>query len=162
MDRLVELVEAIFENGESVLIFSQYAKVGEALKKMLERRFSQPIAFLHGGLSAAQREEQIALFDGTAGPAAFVLSLRAGGFGLNLTKATHVSHFDRWWNPAVEGQATDRAHRIGQEKTVFVHVFVTEGTVEERVEEILDRKESLAGLLKDGEKRWSAIGLADA
>ena len=161
-DRLVELVETIFENGESVLIFSQYAKVGEALKKMLERRFAQPIAFLHGGLSAAQREEQIALFDGTAGPAAFVLSLRAGGFGLNLTKATHVIHFDRWWNPAVEGQATDRAHRIGQEKTVFVHVFVTEGTVEERVEEILERKESLAGLLKDGEKLWNAIGLADA
>ena len=161
-DRLVELVETIFENGESVLIFSQYAKVGEALKKMLERRFAQPIAFLHGGLSAAQREEQIALFGGTAGPAAFVLSLRAGGFGLNLTKATHVIHYDRWWNPAVEGQATDRAHRIGQEKTVFVHVFVTEGTVEERVEEILDRKESLAGLLKDGEKLWSAIGLADA
>lgn len=162
VDRLVELVETIFENGESVLIFSQYAKVGEALKKMLERCFTQPIAFLHGGLTAAQREEQIALFDGTAGPAAFVLSLRAGGLGLNLTKATHVIHFDRWWNPAVEGQATDRAHRIGQEKTVFVHVFVTEGTVEERVEEILDRKESLAGLLKDGEKLWNAIGLADA
>lgn len=162
VDRLVELVETIFENGESVLIFSQYAKVGEALKKMLERCFTQPIAFLHGGLTAAQREEQIALFDGTAGPAAFVLSLRAGGFGLNLTKATHVIHFDRWWNPAVEGQATDRAHRIGQEKTVFVHVFVTEGTVEDRVEEILDRKESLAGLLKDGEKLWNAIGLADA
>ena len=161
-DRLVELVETIFENGESVLVFTQYAKVGEALRKLLEGRFAQPVAFLHGGLSAAQREEQIALFGGTAGPAAFVLSLRAGGFGLNLTKATHVIHFDRWWNPAVEGQATDRAHRIGQEKTVFVHVFVTEGTVEERVEEILDRKESLAGLLKDGEKLWSAIGLADA
>ena len=162
VDRLVELVETIFENGESVLVFTQYAKVGEALRKLLEGRFAQPVAFLHGGLSAAQREEQIALFGGTAGPAAFVLSLRAGGFGLNLTKATHVIHYDRWWNPAVEGQATDRAHRIGQEKTVFVHVFVTEGTVEERVEEILDRKESLAGLLKDGEKLWSAIGLADA
>ena len=161
-DRLVELVETIFENGESVLVFTQYAKVGEALRKLLEGRFAQPVAFLHGGLSAAQREEQIALFGGTAGPAAFVLSLRAGGFGLNLTKATHVIHYDRWWNPAVEGQATDRAHRIGQEKTVFVHVFVTEGTVEERMEEILDRKESLAGLLKDGEKLWSAIGLADA
>ena len=161
-DRLVELVETIFENGESVLVFTQYAKVGEALRKLLEGRFAQPVAFLHGGLSAAQREEQIALFGGTAGPAAFVLSLRAGGFGLNLTKATHVIHYDRWWNPAVEGQATDRAHRIGQEKTVFVHVFVTEGTVEERVEEILDRKESLAGLLKDGEKLWSAIGLDNA
>ncbi len=162
VDRLVELVETIFENGESVLVFTQYAKVGEALRKLLEGRFAQPVAFLHGGLSAAQREEQIALFGGTAGPAAFVLSLRAGGFGLNLTKATHVIHYDRWWNPAVEGQATDRAHRIGQEKTVFVHVFVTEGTVEERVEEILDRKESLAGLLKDGEKLWSTVGLADA
>lgn len=161
-DRLIELVETIFENGESVLVFTQYAKVGEALRKLLEGRFAQPVAFLHGGLSAAQREEQIALFDGTAGPAAFVLSLRAGGFGLNLTKATHVIHYDRWWNPAVEGQATDRAHRIGQEKTVFVHVFVTEGTVEERVEEILERKESLAGLLKDGEKLWNAIGLDNA
>ena len=143
VDRLVELVETIFENGESVLVFTQYAKVGEALRKLLEGRFAQPVAFLHGGLSAAQREEQIALFGGTAGPAAFVLSLRAGGFGLNLTKATHVIHYDRWWNPAV-------------------HVFVTEGTVEERVEEILDRKESLAGLLKDGEKLWSTVGLADA
>ena len=161
-DRLVELLESIFESGESALVFTQYAKVGAALAKLLSERFTRPVAFLHGGLTASQREEQIALFDGTAGPAAFVLSLRAGGFGLNLTKATHVIHFDRWWNPAVEGQATDRAHRIGQEKTVFVHVFVTEGTVEERVEEILERKESLAGLLKDGEKLWNAIGLDDA
>ncbi len=156
-DRIVELVGTIFENGESVLVFTQYAKVGEALKKLLESRFARPVAFLHGGLSAAQREGQIALFDGVDGPAAFVLSLRAGGFGLNLTKATHVIHYDRWWNPAVEGQATDRAHRIGQDKTVFVHVFVTEGTVEERVEEILGRKESLAGILKDGEKFWEAV-----
>ncbi len=161
-DRLVELVGTIFENGESVLVFTQYTKVGEALGKLLAGRFPQPVAFLHGALSAAQREAEIVRFNGTAGPAAFVLSLRAGGFGLNLTKATHVIHFDRWWNPAVEGQATDRAHRIGQEKTVFVHVFVTEGTVEERVEEILERKESLAGLLKDGEELWKAVGLVNA
>ena len=193
-DRLVELVEAIFEGGESALVFTQYAKVGAALKKLLERRFARPVPFLHGGLSAAQRERQIELFNNpstqppnhlttqppnrsstqtpnnpktqkpnnpkTQKPSVFVLSLKAGGFGLNLTKATHVIHYDRWWNPAVEGQATDRAHRIGQDKTVFVHTFVSEGTIEERVEEILERKESLAGLLKDGEQFWNAVGLA--
>jgi len=159
-DRLLELVEAIFDGGESVLVFTQYAKVGAALKRLLEGRFARPVPFLHGGLSATQREGQIAQFNGAASPSAFVLSLKAGGFGLNLTKATHVVHYDRWWNPAVEGQATDRAHRIGQERTVFVHAFVTEGTVEERVEEILDRKESLAELLKDGDGLWRAVGLA--
>ena len=160
-DRLLELLEAVFDGGESALVFTQYAKVGAAIAKRLKERFPHPVAFLHGGLSAAQREKQIALFGDSDGPAVFVLSLKAGGFGLNLTKATHVIHYDRWWNPAVEGQATDRAHRIGQGKTVFVHVFVTEGTVEERGEEILERKESLAGLLKDGEKFWDAVGLED-
>ena len=159
-DRLVELLGAIFENGESALVFTQYAKVGAALKKLLEKTFSRAVPFLHGALSVAQRERQIALFDSQP-PTAFVLSLKAGGYGLNLTKATHVVHYDRWWNPAVEGQATDRAHRIGQEKTVFVHSFVTEGTVEERVEEILERKESLAGLLRDGEALWNAVELGN-
>ncbi len=164
-DRLVELLGTIFENGESALVFTQYAKVGAALKKLLEKTFSRTVPFLHGGLTAAQRERQIALFNHQSPatnhqpPTAFVLSLKAGGFGLNLTKATHVIHYDRWWNPAVEEQATDRAHRIGQEKTVFVHNFVTEGTIEERVEEILERKESLAGLLKDGEALWNAVEL---
>jgi SNF2 family DNA or RNA helicase len=151
-DRLVELLGTIFENGESALVFTQYAKVGEALKKLIEKAFGRPVPFLHGGLTAAQRERQIELFNSPSAPAsAFVLSLKAGGYGLNLTKASHVIHYDRWWNPAVEDQATDRAHRIGQDKTVFVHTFVSEGTIEERVEEILARKESLAGLLKDGE-----------
>ena len=118
------------------------------------------MAFLHGGLTAAQRERQIELFNSPSAPAsAFVLSLKAGGYGLNLTKASHVIHYDRWWNPAVEDQATDRAHRIGQDKTVFVHTFVSEGTIEERVEEILERKESLAGLLRDGEPLWKAVEL---
>ena len=161
-DRLVELVQAIFDGGESALVFTQYAKVGAALKRLLERRFARTVPFLHGALSAAQREEQISQFSDAEGPSVFVLSLKAGGFGLNLTKATHVIHYDRWWNPAVEGQATDRAHRIGQDKTVFVHAFVTEGTLEERVEEILERKESLAGLLKDGDQFWSAVRLEDA
>ena len=116
--------------------------------------------FLHGGLTAAQRERQIEQFNGS-GPSVFVLSLKAGGYGLNLTKASHVIHYDRWWNPAVEDQATDRAHRIGQDKTVFVHAFVTEGTIEERVEEILDRKGSLAGILKDGESLLRAAALRE-
>ncbi len=164
-DRLVELLGTIFENGESALVFTQYAKVGAALKKLLEKTFSRTVPFLHGGLTAAQRERQIALFNHQSPttshqpPTAFVLSLKAGGFGLNLTKATHVIHYDRWWNPAVEEKATDRAHRLGQERTVFVHNFVTEGTIEERVEEILMRKESLAGLLKDGEALWKAVEL---
>ena len=156
-DRLVELLGTIFENGESALVFTQYAKVGEALKKLLENAFGRTVPFLHGGLSASQRERQIEMFNKEA--SVFVLSLKAGGFGLNLTKASHVIHYDRWWNPAVEEQATDRAHRIGQDKTVFVHSFVTEGTVEERVEEILERKESLAGLLRDGEPLWKAVEL---
>ncbi len=164
-ERLVELLETLFENGESALVFTQYAKVGAALKNLLEKTFARTVPFLHGALSAAQRERQIALFNASpltphpSPPTAFILSLKAGGYGLNLTKATHVIHYDRWWNPAVEDQATDRAHRIGQDKTVFVHVFVTEGTVEERVEEILERKESLAGLLKDGEALWNAVEL---
>ena len=156
-DRLVELLGTIFENGESALVFTQYAKVGEAIKRLLERAFGRAVPFLHGGLSAPQRERQIQAFNEKA--SVFVLSLKAGGFGINLTKATHVIHYDRWWNPAVEEQATDRAHRIGQDRTVFVHSFVTEGTVEERVEEILERKESLAGLLRDGEPLWKAVGL---
>ena len=156
-NRLVELLGAIFETGESALVFTQYAKVGEALKKLLESAFGRTVPFLHGGLSASQRERQIEMFNKDA--PVFVLSLKAGGFGLNLTKASHVIHYDRWWNPAVEEQATDRAHRIGQEKTVFVHSFVTEGTIEERVEEILERKESLAGLLRDGEPLWKAVEL---
>ena len=149
IERLLELVESIFEAGESVLVFSQYAKVGAKLKAVLDERFGGPTPFLHGALAAKDREREIERFN-EGGPRAFVLSLRAGGFGLNLVKATHVVHFDRWWNPAVESQATDRAHRIGQTKTVFVHTFITEGTLEERVDEILETKSRVAGTLVAG------------
>jgi SNF2 family DNA or RNA helicase len=98
-------------------------------------------------LSAAARQKEIDGFNSSTEPSAFILSLRAGAFGLNLVKASHVIHFDRWWNPAVESQATDRAHRIGQTKTVFVHSFVTEGTLEERIDSILERKARVAGTL---------------
>ena len=147
LERLVELLGSIFANGESVLIFTQYAKVGAWLQTELLQRVGKRFPFLHGGLSVKERERQIALFNSGARSvgAAFILSLKAGGFGLNLTKASHVVHFDRWWNPAVENQATDRAHRIGQERTVFVHEFITAGTLEEHVDEILERKSRVAG-----------------
>ena len=144
LERLFDLVETIFENGESALVFTQYAKVGAWLQNELETRFGRRFPFLHGSLSASEREAQVRAFQTSKRPNLFILSLKAGGFGLNLTKATHVIHFDRWWNPAVENQATDRVHRIGQKKTVFVHLFISAGTLEEHVDEILERKARVA------------------
>ena len=151
LERLVELLETVFDAGESVLVFTQYVRTGEWLRQELEKRFSRRFPFLHGSLSPKARDAEIRRFNSR--PAcAFILSLKAGGFGLNLTKATHVVHFDRWWNPAVESQATDRAHRIGQKRTVFVHRFITAGTIEERVDEMLERKSRIAGtLVQSGE-----------
>ena len=143
LQRLVALLEEIFAAGESALVFSQYAKVGARLKEELDRHFHADFPFLHGSLAAAEREAQIRRFN-RGRSTCFILSLKAGGYGLNLTKATHVVHFDRWWNPAVENQATDRAHRIGQSKTVFVHRFITPGTIEERVDRLLESKSALA------------------
>ncbi len=147
LERLAELLEGIFAAGESALVFTQYAKVGEKIRGFLSKRFARTFPYLHGGLEAKAREAEISRFKEDKAASAFILSLRAGGFGLNLTKATHVIHFDRWWNPAVENQATDRAHRIGQDRTVFVHAFITEGTLEEHVDEILERKARIAGTL---------------
>ena len=168
-DRLVELLESIFETGESVLVFTQYVKVGERVKALVEDSFGRRVPFLHGGLSPAAREAQIAAFNAAERPTAFVLSLKAGGFGLNLTKATHVIHYDRWWNPAIENQATDRAHRIGQARTVFVHLFISHGTLEDRIDAMLEEKRALAGelvvsgesfLLKMGEDEFArTVGL---
>ena len=143
LQRLLELLDGIFAAGESALIFTQYVKVGEWLQANLQTRFGKRFPFLHGSLDASAREREISAFK-RGGPKAFILSLKTGGFGLNLIKATHVIHFDRWWNPAVENQATDRAHRIGQSKTVFVHLFITEGTLEEHVDEMLARKAEMA------------------
>jgi len=158
-ERLAELLEQIFAAGESALVFTQYAKVGSELVAKLGKRFDRVFPFLHGALSAKAREREIAEFNDADGPSAFVLSLKAGGFGLNLTRATHVIHFDRWWNPAVENQATDRAHRIGQEKDVLVHLMITEGTVEEHVDDILRRKGALEGLIRNGEEFLKAVTL---
>ena len=153
VERLVDLLGQIFDNGESALVFTQYAKVGAALQTALAERFRRRFPFLHGALSAKQREEQIRWFESGSEksgrrrdePMAFILSLKAGGFGLNLTKATHVIHFDRWWNPAAENQATDRAYRIGQSRDVFVHLMIGAGTLEEHVDDLLARKSLVAG-----------------
>ena len=147
VERLMELLESIFDAGESVLVFTQYVKIGERLKTLIERKFARKVPFLHGGLTPSARDAQIAAFNASEKPAAFVLSLKAGGFGLNLTKATHVIHYDRWWNPAVENQATDRAHRIGQTRTVLVHLFISHGTLEDRIDRILEEKRAIAGEL---------------
>ena len=147
VERLVELLESIFDAGESALVFTQYVKVGERIKTLIEKKFARKVPFLHGGLTPSARDAQIAAFNSAENPTAFVLSLKAGGFGLNLTKATHVIHYDRWWNPAVENQATDRAHRIGQSRTVFVHLFISHGTLEDRIDRILEEKRTIAGEL---------------
>ena len=159
--RLEELVDQILAGGESALVFTQYAKVGARLQAVLTKKLGRRVPFLHGGLDAKRREELVRGFQASHAPGVFILSLKAGGFGLNLTKATHVIHFDRWWNPAVENQATDRAHRIGQTKEVFVHLFITSGTIEERVDEILARKESLRDLVADGPGFWRAVSLGN-
>ena len=152
LDRLEELVESFFANGESCLVFTQYARAGALVRSRLMERFGRRMPFLHGALSPKRREEEIAAFCGSPDPLAFILSLRAGGFGLNLVKATRVVHFDRWWNPAVEDQATDRAYRIGQDKDVFVHLFICSGTVEDRVDRLLEEKRRLAeGIVGSGE-----------
>ena len=147
VERLVELLESIFDAGESALVFTQYVKVGERIKTLIEKKFARKVPFLHGGLTPSARDAQIAAFNSAENPTAFVLSLKAGGFGLNLTKATHVIHYDRWWNPAVENQATDRAHRIGQSRTVFVHLFISHGTLEDRIDRILEETRTIAGEL---------------
>ena len=150
LDLCDELLGTILSENGSVLVFTQYV----AMARLLERHFaaaSVPTLFLHGGTPVRAREQMVRDFQDGAAPV-FLLSLKAGGTGLNLTRADHVIHFDRWWNPAVEDQATDRAHRIGQTRAVQVHRLVTEGTIEQRIGQLLQRKRSLAeSVLGSGE-----------
>ncbi|NIK66878.1 DEAD/DEAH box helicase [Paenibacillus sp. BK720] len=153
--RLLEMVEEIASEGERCLIFTQFVDMGEQLKKLLEERLGLPVPYLHGGVPKAKRDEMIEKFQNPEEPCcAFVLSLKAGGTGLNLTAANHVFHFDRWWNPAVENQATDRAFRIGQTKQVQVHKFITLGTLEEKIDEMIDRKQQLNEQVVGQSEQW--------
>ena len=160
--RLDELLEEIFAAGESALLFTQYVRVARNMREHLADTFGRRFPFLHGGLSPAAREAEIAAFNADTEPNVFIVSLRAGGFGLNLTRATHVIHFDRWWNPAVEAQATDRAHRIGQTKTVFVHLFICAGTLEDRIDRLLEEKRRLSGdIVVSGEDFLATMSAAE-
>ena len=153
--RLLEMCDEIAAEGERCLIFTQYIEMGKQLKELLEQRTGLKVPYLHGGVPKAKRDEMIERFQDPEVPCcAFVLSLKAGGTGLNLTAANHVFHFDRWWNPAVENQATDRAFRIGQTKKVQVHKFISLGTLEEKIDQMIDRKQSLNEQVVGQSEQW--------
>ncbi|MEJ6014285.1 DEAD/DEAH box helicase [Corynebacterium sp. H127] len=151
---LMELVDRATERGEKMLIFTQYKAFGDILVPYLSERMGREIPFLHGGVSKIGRDRMVAQFQNTDGPPAMVLSLKAGGTGLNLTAANVVVHMDRWWNPAVENQATDRAFRIGQRKDVHVYKMITQGTMEESIQDILDGKMHLATAIVGEGEGW--------
>jgi SNF2 family DNA or RNA helicase len=130
--RLLDLLEEIHAAKEKVLVFTQFREMGDLLQRMLRERHGHEPLFLHGGVTRARRDQMVERFQGERAERVLLLSLKAGGTGLNLTAASHVVHFDLWWNPAVEAQATDRAYRIGQQRKVQVHRFITRGTFEER------------------------------
>ncbi|MGN7938785.1 DEAD/DEAH box helicase [Virgibacillus sp. 6R] len=142
VEKLLELTTSIHEQQESCLIFTQYIGMGEMIKRLLEKQFSEKVLFLNGSVMKAERDRMVESFQNKDFPF-LILSLKAGGTGLNLTAANHVIHFDRWWNPAVENQATDRAYRIGQERFVHVHKLITTGTIEEKIDDMLEKKQSL-------------------
>ncbi|HET7247508.1 MAG TPA: DEAD/DEAH box helicase [Streptosporangiaceae bacterium] len=150
--RLEEICEEILAEGDKALLFTQFTEFAAMLLPHLAARFGTDISYLHGGTSKKRRDELVTRFQSDDGPPLFLLSLRAGGTGLNLTAANHVIHLDRWWNPAVENQATDRAFRIGQKRNVQVRKFICTGTLEEKIDEMIEEKKALANLvISDGE-----------
>lgn len=152
--RLEEILEEILAEGDRVLCFTQFTEFGEMMVSHLAARFGQDVAYLHGGTPKKRRDEMVARFQAGEGPSIFILSLKAGGTGLTLTAANHVVHLDRWWNPAVENQATDRAFRIGQRKTVQVSKFICTGTLEERIDDMIEQKRALADLVVGDGEGW--------
>ncbi|MDJ1179050.1 DEAD/DEAH box helicase [Roseofilum sp. BLCC_M91] len=155
--RLRDMLEEVIDVGDRALIFTQFSEWGKLLKPYLEQEFQSEVFFLYGSTKRAQREEMIDRFQhDPQGPKLFILSLKAGGVGLNLTRANHVFHFDRWWNPAVENQATDRVFRIGQTRNVQVHKFVCEGTLEEKINDLIASKQELAEQVVGSGENWLA------
>jgi len=144
MARLTEMLEEVVDSGDRALVFTQFAHMGGLLQRHLGQTFGFEPLFLHGGVPLLERDRMVAAFQSADGPPVFVLSLRAGGTGINLAHASHVFHFDRWWNPAVENQATDRAFRIGQTRNVLVHKFVCAGTLEDRIDALIEAKRAVA------------------
>jgi SNF2 family DNA or RNA helicase len=163
LERLVEMLEEALAEGDRMLIFTQFAEMGEMLANTLPQATGSSVLYLHGGVPARARDGMIRRFqDEPNGPPIFILSLKAGGTGLNLTRANHVFHFDRWWNPAVEDQATDRAFRIGQQRNVLVHKYITVGTLEEMIDEMIESKKGLAqNILGSGENWLTELSTED-
>ncbi len=155
LDRLTEMLEVVASEGDRALLFTQYTEMGRLLRRYAQEQLGLATLFLHGGTPGHKRDEIVRRFqDDPDGPPLFILSLKAGGTGLNLTRANHVFHFDRWWNPAVEDQATDRAFRIGQHRNVLVHKFVCVGTLEERIDEMIESKKALAERIIGAAAEW--------
>ncbi|MFD6068781.1 DEAD/DEAH box helicase, partial [Amycolatopsis lurida] len=154
VNRLEELLAEILDAGDRALCFTQFAEFGHLLVPHLSHRLNAKIAFLHGGLSQRRRDSIVEHFQSGEGPPILLASLKTGGAGLTLTAATHVLHLDRWWNPAVEEQATDRAFRIGQRHSVQVRKFVCPGTIEERIDAVITKKEALADLVVTDGEDW--------
>ena len=153
--RLEEMLEEVIAVGDRALVFSQFAEMGAILQRHVQDTFGREALFLHGGVSRRQRDQMVERFqDAGNGPSVFILSLRAGGTGLNLTAANHVFHYDRWWNPAVENQATDRAFRIGQTSNVQVHKFMCAGTLEERIDLMIEAKQATAERVVGAGEGW--------
>ncbi|TYS85208.1 DEAD/DEAH box helicase [Rossellomorea aquimaris] len=142
MQKLKDIVETALESGEACLIFTQYISMGEMIQEVMKEEFNVDVPFLNGSMAKGKRDELVEKFQNGNFPV-FLLSLKAGGTGLNLTAANHVVHYDRWWNPAVENQATDRAYRIGQQRFVHVHKLVSSGTLEEKIDAMLTKKQAL-------------------
>ncbi|MFC6934617.1 DEAD/DEAH box helicase [Actinomadura yumaensis] len=162
LERLEEICSEILEQGEKALVFTQYAEFGSMLQPYLAARLERPVLWLHGGTSKQQRDDLVQHFQSDGEPAVFLLSLKAAGTGLTLTAANHVVHVDRWWNPAVEDQATDRAFRIGQTRNVQVRKFICVGTMEERVDEMIERKKALAdSIVGTGEDWLTELSVAE-
>jgi hypothetical protein len=163
LTRLTEMLEEAISVGDRSLVFTQFREMGDRLVQHLAATFDVEVAFLHGGTSKVARDALVRRFqEDPHGPRIFVLSLKAGGTGLNLTAANHVFHYDRWWNPAVEDQATDRAYRIGQTRSVQVHKFVCAGTVEDRIDQLLTQKRELASkIIGTGEQWITELGVTE-
>ena len=151
---LEELLSTILAEGEKALIFTQYKEFGDYLANYLHQRFNVAVPFLHGSLRREERDAMVESFQSAEGAPLMVLSLKAGGTGLTLTAANHVIHCDRWWNPAVENQATDRAYRIGQTKDVQVRKLVCDGTIEERIDDIIAHKSTMSDLVVGTGETW--------
>jgi SNF2 family DNA or RNA helicase len=153
--RLTEMLEEALAAGDKALVFTQFREMGERLFTHLASELGVEVLLLHGGTAKARRDEMVQRFqEEPRGPRIFVLSVKAGGTGLNLTAANHVFHYDRWWNPAVEDQATDRAYRIGQKRSVQVHKLLCAGTVEERIATLLEQKRELAARVVGTGEQW--------